>query len=351
MFTTCIYCHKPLGANEVVETFPVGRRLAFDAARGRLWVVCRSCERWNLSPLETRWEAIEDCEQRFADTRLKVSTDNIGLARLPEGLELVRIGAPGRPEFAAWRYGDQFGRRRRRAYLIGGGAAVAVGALVVGASAAGIGIGGLGGVWGNIPQIIQSMRKVRLKTADGRLLKVRGTDFVKARLIGDGAGGPQLSLKLKGRIETFEGAEAIRHAGRLLPAINSSGGSKRNVQDAVSLLDARLGSEAFLESYFRGRLDATGSARPPFRDVAPLTDRKGRPKPVSQLPAPTRLALEMALHEESERRAIEGELEILEEAWREAEVIAAIADNMFVPAEVEAKLAELKGKDADQRSS
>lgn len=341
MFTTCIYCHKPLGANEVVETFPVGRRLAFDATRGRLWVVCRSCERWNLSPLETRWEAIEDCERRFTDTRLKVSTDNIGLARLPEGLELVRIGAPGRPEFAAWRYGDQFGRRRRRAYLIGGGAAVAVGALVIGASAAGIGIGGLGGVWGNIPQLIQSMRKVRLKTADGRLLKVRGTDFVKARLIGDGYGGAQLSLKLKGRIETFGGEEALRHAGRLLPAINSSGGSRRNVQDAVTLLDARLGSEAFLESYFRGQA----------RDVAPLTDRKGRPKPVSQLPAPTRLALEMALHEESERRAIEGELELLEEAWREAEVIAAIADNMFVPAEVEAKLAELKRKDDDQRSS
>jgi hypothetical protein len=24
-----------------------------------LWVVCRHCERWNLSPLEERWEAVE----------------------------------------------------------------------------------------------------------------------------------------------------------------------------------------------------------------------------------------------------------------------------------------------------
>ncbi len=39
MFKTCIFCKRPLGSNEVVETFPVGRRLAFDAARGRLWVV------------------------------------------------------------------------------------------------------------------------------------------------------------------------------------------------------------------------------------------------------------------------------------------------------------------------
>ena len=114
-----MFCHKPLGANEVIETFPVGRRLAFDSARGRLWVVCRKCERWNLTPLEERWEAVEDCERIFRDTRIRVSTENIGLARHPEGLTLVRVGAPLRPEFAAWRYGDQFGRRQRRAVLYG----------------------------------------------------------------------------------------------------------------------------------------------------------------------------------------------------------------------------------------
>jgi len=43
---------------------------------------------------------------------VRASTDNIGIARHPEGLELVRIGKPLRPEFAAWRYGDQFGRRK-----------------------------------------------------------------------------------------------------------------------------------------------------------------------------------------------------------------------------------------------
>src|SRR4051812_11528489 len=114
MYSTCIFCQSKLGENEAVEHFPVGRRLAFDAARGRLWVVCRRCERWNLSPLEERWEAIEDCERLFRGTRLRASTDNIGLARIAEGLELVRVGEPLLPELAAWRYGDQFGRRRRR---------------------------------------------------------------------------------------------------------------------------------------------------------------------------------------------------------------------------------------------
>jgi hypothetical protein len=50
---------------------------------------------------------------------------------------------------------------------------------------------------------------------------------------------------------------------------------------------------------------------------------------------PTKLAIEMAVHEESERRALAGELLTLEAAWREAEEIASIADNMFVPQETE----------------
>ena len=96
MYKTCMFCNRPLGTNEVIETFPVGRRLAFDAQQGRLWVVCRKCERWNLSPLEERWEAVEMCERIFRDTRVRVSTENVGLARHQEGLELVRIGAPMR---------------------------------------------------------------------------------------------------------------------------------------------------------------------------------------------------------------------------------------------------------------
>src|SRR5919199_325776 len=98
MYSTCIFCHAHLGLNEIIEGFPVGTRLAFDPAKGRLWVVCRVCERWNLSPLEERWEGIEQCEGRYRGTRLRVSTDNVGLCRLPEGLELVRIGDPLRPE-------------------------------------------------------------------------------------------------------------------------------------------------------------------------------------------------------------------------------------------------------------
>ena len=92
MYSTCLFCHSELGRNEALENFPVGRRLAFDAEKGRLWVVCRRCERWNLSPLEERWEAIEQAERYFRATKQRVSTENIGLARLREGTELVHRG-------------------------------------------------------------------------------------------------------------------------------------------------------------------------------------------------------------------------------------------------------------------
>jgi hypothetical protein len=147
MYSTCLFCNRQLGRNEALEHFAVGRRLAYDPAKGRLWVVCGRCERWNLSPLETRWEAIEDAERAYRGAALRLATDNVGLAQLPEGLDLVRLGPASRPEFAAWRYGDQFGRRRRRHIAFGVTAAVgmlAPGVAPVFGLAAGVGLLGTG---------------------------------------------------------------------------------------------------------------------------------------------------------------------------------------------------------------
>ena len=33
MYSTCLHCNKPLGSNDVIETLPIGRRIAFDAAK------------------------------------------------------------------------------------------------------------------------------------------------------------------------------------------------------------------------------------------------------------------------------------------------------------------------------
>jgi len=177
MYATCLFCQKDLGRNESFETFPVGRRLAFDAAKGRLWVVCSHCERWNLSPLEERWEAIEQAERYYRDSKRRVATDNIGLSKLRDGTTLVRIGEPMRPEFAAWRYGDQFGRRRRRQLAIVGAGLGALGVLVVGGVTAGVGIGGFGWLISRAGMgIVRGSGEAvvaTIKTHEGETLRVR----------------------------------------------------------------------------------------------------------------------------------------------------------------------------------
>ena len=90
MYSTCLFCNRSLGANDRIEHFTVGRRLAYDGVMGRLWVVCPSCARWNLTPLEERWEAIEECERLFRATLVRVSTDNVALGRIDDRFEALR---------------------------------------------------------------------------------------------------------------------------------------------------------------------------------------------------------------------------------------------------------------------
>ncbi|MDA1102329.1 MAG: hypothetical protein O2956_01845 [Gemmatimonadetes bacterium] len=313
-----MFCNRPLGSNEVVEHFPVGRRLAFDASRGRLWVVWRKCERWNLSPIEERWEAVEALEQIFRETRLRVSTENVGLARHGEGLELVRIGDPQREEFAAWRYGDQFGRRRKKAILYGAGAAAVVGGVVIGGVVTGAIGGAVLGQGGNLWNLwLNGVTRVRLRTDDGRVLKLKHMDLLGTRLrtTPDGS-GYSLEVRKGKKKEWFEGAEAERLIGVIMPGVNRQGGKKQTVQDAVSEIEQRGHPDEFLSDVIKGDR---------FRD------KKGVPGYVNKMPAPTKLALEMALHEEQERRSLEGELWRLERAWEEAEEIAAISDSLLLP--------------------
>lgn len=318
MYTSCMFCQKDLGRNQVVEHFPVGRRLAFDASRGRLWVVCQKCERWNLTPLEERWEAVEECERLFRGTRLRAQSENMGLARHPEGLTLVRVGEPLREEFAAWRYGDQFGRRRKKMILTTTGIVVVGGVLVSGAVAAGIISGAVLGQSGNFVNAFMNSRTLtKLRTEDGDVLKIKRPDLRKTRLVEtEDRQGWGIEVKKGKRIEVFTEGEARRVAGQLLPHVNAGGGTPQVVRQAVTRLEEAGHPEEFLRQ---------ASA---WRQKGFLGDATGM---VAKLDRPTRLALEMALHEETERRALEGELWLLEQRWKEAEEIAAIADGLLLP--------------------
>ena len=341
MYSTCLFCNASLGGNEVIESFPVGRRLAFDAANGRLWVVCRKCERWNLSPLEERWEAIEECERRFRDTRLRVSTDNIGLARLSEGLELVRVGPALRPEFAAWRYGDQFGRRRRRKMVrVGLGVGIVGGAIAGGIAlgvSAGVGFGSGGwwiwrGIYGGYrriaygsPQAVVARVPYDDPSSGPQVFALERRSLPDVRVGTANGGSLMLSLTRGRSVVHISGEQAERAVGYVLPAINWAGAERHEVAEAVQLIEH--------------------SQKAPLDFVHEVARNAGAGRRLQDLPSAARLALEMASHEESERRAMEGELALLAAAWRQAEEIAKIADNLLTPPTVSEFLERNRAKD------
>jgi len=340
MFSTCLFCHARLGKNDVIEHFPIGEHLAFDSARGRLWAVCPECRRWNLSPLDERWEAIDECERLYRGTRARVSTDNIGLARLPSGLDLIRIGKPLRPEFAAWRFGARLQWRRRRAGVAVGalGAAGAVVAAVSGPAlvtaalplvAPFVGMGFTAPLW-----VVPGMIAVDLKdhwqwervaltipSPQGRRLVVRVRHLWESAYYTD-RDGDNLALRLvhDGGVTRYDGARALSAGGRLLARANWLGGASGLVRRAVQQIDESGDAGRFLQktayrfSRFHGRRLMASYRRIGAMSLLPVE----------------RLALEMAVHEESERRALEGELARLAAEWKEAEEVAAIADDLFV---------------------
>ncbi len=365
MYSACLYCSASLARNAVVEAFPIGRRLAFDAAKGRLWVVCGSCARWCLAPIEERWEAIEACERQFRDARLRASTSEIGLVRLREGLELVRIGAPLRPEMAAWRYGRQYSARRRRAIAVGTGAAgagalAATAAVTTGAASAWVGLLAMGvvpvihvtGLLGFAAYAALDSFSATDLVVDGRRVKVYRADLRETHLVtsemGDG-----WALRLKhayGRL-TVTGADAMRITARLLTRANGNGASGWMVESATRRLSEASDPAALVRTLAAHAEQLAAGHQQRKREflhamehsqLAGKFDETRNPASLALIETPVRLALEMALHEESERAALEGELAPLVAAWREAEEIAGIADGLLVPVGVQQRLDTLK---------
>jgi hypothetical protein len=333
MYQSCMFCSTPLGANQSIESFPVGRSLAFDGGKGRLWVVCPACARWNLTPLEERWEAVEEAEKLFREARLRVQSENIGLARLADGTRLIRVGDALHGELAAWRYGGQLLRRRRR-YLAVAGVAGA-GVLAFGGLAAAGVLGGLGSGW-YFWYFVWDQRRNRkvvhrvpaAEAPNGRDVLIRRW-HVHGSHLGEEGGDVALYVpdverkdpktdawghrKYSSTEFVLRGAAARSALGRAMVQVNHRGATKTDVEEAIRVLGGAGDAEAYLRRLARER----GS-------IGDRTDMKDR-----ALTRPGALALEMALHEESERRALAGELALLRAAWREAEEIAGIADGLL----------------------
>jgi hypothetical protein len=328
MYSSCIYCSHPLGRNETLETFSVGELLAFDAWKGRLWAVCRRCHRWNLAPIEERWEAVELAEQRFRATRLRVQAENIGIAQLPEGTRLIRVGEALPGELAAWRYGSVL-RERRRRYRIHQTVELLVGTL--------------------LPEALFLRVRARQKeivhrvhgcATTGKDLLIRERDLRGTRIQIDGEKGLQTLLpEPRSTGERFRawlkrtapheialsGAEAHDMLSRAMVRVNAPGATEVDLSRALELVDQHQSVEQVLSREIGGTMILA-------EHRLSLTKRlqgRGVKPAAAPVPRPTMLAVEMLLHEELERHALAGELKLLRARWREAEEIASIADSIL----------------------
>ena len=359
MFSACIFCHSDLGANEAIPEFPVGQRLAFDARSGRLWVVCTRCGRWNLTPIEERWEAIDRCERTFRDTWLRFSIDNIGLARTKSGLELVRIGEALLPEIASWRYGARLQRwsreangerrlwqRSNRWFARRIASALARGASVAGMS-------------DHTILKVSTFRRgasILARSVDDaqRPIVIRYHHLEAATLVRPDRDQPwRVQVAHDTGVATIAESAGLRAAGQMLAALNFAAASQSELRYAIE----KLGDAGDPAGYFtRIASLAMRTSWGRFPDASP--DERAEPAahsvgerlalrlanrsfwghggtgsdghtPLFRLPSVDRLALEMASNEDVERRALTGELVDLLDAWKEAEEIAAIADDMF----------------------
>jgi hypothetical protein len=200
----------------------------------------------------------------------------------------------------------------------------------------------------------------RIKAPNGETMAVRRRHLLETS-IEPGSNSPlAVTLRYKGGQARFEGEQAMHVASRIIPAANRFGGSKKTVAEAVSSIEAAGNSERFLErlgsmSRVLTRVGLTDASNLPmgldsgwrgsrFIKRSRRSRRRDWNTGIFALDSVQRLALEMALHEEAERAALEGELTALETAWREAEEIAGISDSLLVPAEVDEKFTKLKGE-------
>ncbi len=307
MYKTCAFCNGGFDGDGGPSGLGVGRRLAFDEWKGRLWVVCPRCGRWNLSPLDDRLERIEGVARAAAAGRLLASTEQVSLIRW-ERYDFVRVGKPPRLELAEWRYGERLkARRQERLKYVIPITLAAAGVMIAINAAAG---GSMGVMTFQLPNIANSIytrivgrRRVPLTEPPicarcNTLMELRAKHVQRARLVPDSKADLALVVscpKCHEEGALLTGSDAAQALRQGLTFLNVQRSGKRRAADAAHEVEAIGGPDRLIQDVSRRQ----------------LTLRSLRPE--------RRLALEMAVDEQAE--VLE-----LERQWREAEELADIAD-------------------------
>ncbi len=325
MYQKCLVCGHAFASNNALEHLDRGRRVAYDPGKGRLWLICPSCTRWSLAPIEARWEALEELERLVTDkARLLSRTDNVSLLRAGP-LEIVRVGDAQLREEAWWRYGRELQRRRARYRKLSAAGTLGAAAAIAGSWAT----GGMSFVaawilWDKAPGVVTGgARWLRFgsKAWRGRGECERcGREIREVRysrrsrlVLAAHDGSPAVVVwcpRCGGRRDTgllLTGQEANRMLSRVLAYHHFAGASAGRVEGAARLIEV-VGGPGELPAKILGGGRTLGNV--------------GR---IGQV------ALEIAVHEERERRLLSMKLAELEAHWRKEEELAQIMDGELTP--------------------
>ena len=320
LFAHCLFCERPFAACDALGGFACGRRVAWDPARGRLWAICDACHRWTLAPFEDRLQVIGALERMARDRgRLALQTANVALL-YADPLVLLRVGRASLPEQSWWRYGREL-RRRRHLYESRGSRVSAYSFAAVASLSESIGLTdtGLKIAWDAAP-VADILRWRHFSTAAWRgrvrclhcnsvLLALRFDLSWWVRPLVDENGDIALGVPCDRcdpwtpeKVYRIAGGEAEEALRRVLAYQNIAGASERMLNEATR------------------EIENAGSAL----EYARLLP--GRRASLWKLGPVRTLALEVALNERMERRALEREVRELENAWQREEEVARIID-------------------------
>jgi hypothetical protein len=198
----------------------------------------------------------------------------------------------------------------------------------------------------SINALVELARKKRrlavLPGPAGERLTIRGEDADRTRILPVTNGTWSLDLHYKGGQVLLEGDAARRATALIMPKVNSGGAARATVHSAVDRIEMSGDPERFMSAIARAPVEK--------QDYGGWRKRRYRQRLAGGLgafPLETRLAVEMAVNEENERRALEGELALLELEWKEAEEIAGIADRLGNES-IEEEFEALKRRERDR---
>ena len=308
MTATCAWCDRDLGANQLLPEYPIGRTLAFDPATARIWAVCPKCERWNLSFLDgpERRSALQRLDAFLAATPHRTDANDITVGEVGDTL-LIRVGATGWRSFAAWRYGRKLHQRYRTSLILS--------PLWMAAA-----------VYTNLPagrQLLESTWVLHLflllliltSVRDDRRRRFTVPSEDRSPWRVNYAECMKVAVEIRGdrwmllvptqadhiRLEAFDALEALR---RCLPIIDQRGGSPAKVRRAVELILSQGDPARFLATTFSSAGLGNGVHR------------------IARLGELFIVALEIAVNEMSEQRALNDDLTVARLAHTDANRIA-----------------------------